>query len=271
MMKITLKSIKHCLRMKLFLADVNQRICSLLRASILGAVSAFFIYYVLGELGNKTLQNSITILFLGLPTSYVLWRFRTYDVQRQIDKTEENTNNSTFFECERILTEEKPPEHDSLSKKTALEQLAYLKRETGFDKKRIDSLTRGLDLGGKNFNLARFSGLDLSMANLNQTILFNANLTDAILSDANLSEADLSGADLTKAYLSGADLTRADLSKTDLAGANLSGAKLANANLTGSIYDDETKFSGTILKSKEMRDRAGMEYRPDEPAKKSSS
>ena len=232
--------------MKLFLADVNQRICSLLRASILGAVSAFFIYYVLGELGNKTLQNSITILFLGLPTSYVLWRFRTYDVQRQIDKTEENTNNSTFFECERILIEEKPPEHDSLSKKTALEQLAYLKRETGFDKKRIDSLTRGLDLKDKNFNFARFSGLDLS-------------------------KADLANADLT-----GADLTGADLSETNLAGVNLAGANLTRAKLNGVylilanlievIYNDDTEFNGTILEDKEMRDKAGMIYRPDESA-----
>ena len=392
MMKITLKSIKHCLRMKFFLADVNHRRCSLLRAGILGVLFALVIYYFSRELNNKTLQSSITILALGLPTFYILWKFRTHDVQRQIDKvqkqiakTEENTNNSTFFECARMLTEVKsaegkPTKYDSLSKKIALEQLVYLKIEIGFDKKRIDSLTRGLDLGGKNFNLARFSGLDLSKADLSganlsgadlsradlseaklkfvadlsraklsEAILIDAELSEANLTGAKLDGAELTGADLTRANLTGAelngadltraDLTRADLtraklddanlaraklneanlSETDLTGANLTGANLTGANLTGAnlsetdlagadlsrakldgaelngaklngaelngaklngaklngaelngaklngaIYDDETEFIGTILDSKETRDKEGMIYRPDE-------
>ena len=344
--------------MKFFLADVNHRRCSLLRASILGVLSAFFIYYFFFGLKHDILRSSITILFLGLPTFYVLWRFRTHDVQKQIDKTEEGTNNSTFFECARMLAEGKTAEerleekksvqynYESLSKKTALEQLAYLRRETGFDKKRIDSLTRGLHLSGEIFEFARFNGLDLSMADLNQTKLAYADLTGTILSYANLTGAylngaklananlsrvkligaelnrtklnivtNLSGADLTGAKLNGADLSGANLSRAnlreaklnrakfdrteldrdglrgaklrgaklretesdkvelrgaDLRGANLSGANLSradldDANLTGAIYDSKTKFIGTILESQEMRDKAGMEYRENEP------
>ena len=367
MMKV-LKSIKHrwyaewkpwllkCWRLvkkifkfiKYFWADVNHRRCSLVGAGILGIGLAFFIYpdYIYdlinsyssinNILHNGILHNSITILFLGLPIFYTLWKFRTHDIQKQIAKTEENTNNSTFFECARMLTEEKSAEgksiqQDSLSKKTALEQLAYLKKETGFDKNRIGSLTRGLYLKGKNFNFARFSGLDLSIANLNEAKLAHAELTGTKLTVANLSGADLSGTDLTEAKLNGADLTGAKLNKAilidaelimaklvgaklneaNLSGAKLNGAKLVQADLTDAnlrkanltdadltgaklngikltgvklikadltgvdlkdtdlriaIYDGDTEFNGTILEDKEMRDKAGMIYRPDESA-----
>ena len=306
MMKKALKSIKHfwhaewkpwlleCLRMKFFLADVNHRRCSLLRAGILGAGLACIAYCLtsISGLCNDILQSSITILALGLPTFYVLWKFRTHDVQRQIDKvqeqiakTEENTNNSTFFECARILTEEKSAEgkstqHDSLSKKTALEQLAYI-RKTGFDEKRIDSLTKGLNLRDKIFYLARFNGLDLSIANLYGAKLIGANLRGAELNRANLTRAkligaDLTGANLTNAELTGADLTGAKLNDADLANAELNGADLTKADLRGAdlteailigaIYNDETEFSGTGFEKKEMRDKAGMIYRPDESA-----
>ena len=248
-----LKSIEHWHeKMKKLL--VKYRNSSLFIAAILGAGLAFFIYDVFGELGNKTLQSSITILALGLPTFYVLWVFRTHDVQEQIDKTEENTNNSTFFECERMLTERKPTgvkptQHDSLSKKTALEQLAYI-RKTGFDEKRIDSLTKGLNLSMEVFNSARFSGLDLSKADL--------------------ANAELNGADLTETKLEGTNLTEAELNDANLANAELNDANLANAELNGeviligAIYDSKTKFTGTILESKEIRDKAGMIDRSDE-------
>ena len=225
--------------MKFFLADVNHRRCSLLRAAILGVLSAFFIYYFFFGLKHDILRSSITILFLGLPTFYVLWVFRTHDVQKQIDKTEEGTNNSTFFECVRMLTEGEPIpkmpkgvedynliKHKSLPKKTALEQLAYI-RKNGFDKKRIDSLTRGLYLENENFESARFSGLDLSTTNLNG--------------------ANLRGADLTKVKF------------------NLE-AILKDFKLYGAIYDDDTEFNGTILEKKETRGLACMIYKENEPA-----
>ena len=239
---------------------------------------------------NNILHSSMTILALGLFIFYVLWVFRTHDVQEQIDKTEENTNNSTFFECARMLTEVKlaegePAGYDSLSKKTALEQLAYLRRETGFDKKRIDSLTRGLGLGGKNFNLARFNGLDLSKAYLSRAELNGADLTLAILNRAKLNGAELNGANLsganlteaildgaispnvpsnmsgsniatnlTGAKLNGADLTEAKLNKAILIDAELIGAKLNEANLSGANLTkadlNDANLTGAIYDSK---------------------
>ena len=304
MMETKSKSIIHRWHEKIEKLIVKYRNRSLLIAAIIGVGLAFFIYYAFSKLNGSVLHSSITILFLGLPTFYVLWKFRTHDVQRQIDKTEENTNNSTFFECARMLTEVKsaegkPTKYDSLSKKIALEQLAYLKKETGFDKNRIDSLTRGLGLGGKNFNLARFNGLDLSKAYLGRAELNGAELNGANLSGANLTGAILDGAisphvpsnrpgsniatNLTGAKLNGADLTEAKLNKAilidaELIGAKLVGAKLNEANLTGAnltkadlndatlfgaIYDDETEFNDTILEKKEMRNKAGMEHNAD--------
>ena len=288
MMKTKSKSIIHRWHEKIEKLIVKYRNRSLLIAAIIGVGLAFFIYYVFSKLNGSVLHSSITILFLGLPTFYVLWKFRTHDVQRQIDKTEENTNNSTFFECARMLTEEIPTEempteempteeipaqHDSLSKKTALEQLAYLKKETGFDEKRIDSLTRVLDLRGKSFNLARFSGLDLSIANLNKAKLSHADLTGtklivtklngaklyrAKLIEADLNGAKLNGADLSRAKLKGAILNKAELIGAILIDAELSGAKLndadlANAELNGADLT-EADLRGAKLSRADLND-----------------
>ena len=203
---------------------IDNRKCSLLGAGVLGIGLAIIAYMAAGCLCNKILQSSITILALGLPTFFILWLFRTHDVQEQLKKTEENTNNNTFFECARLLKTEDPskPEGirdiDSLPKKIALEQLAYLKRKTSFDKKKIDLLTRNLSLKSKEFSHAQLRGLDLSGANLQATSLANA----------------------------------------DLRGVNFKDAKLHEDQFKKAKYDDETDFTGTSLESEEARDEAGM-------------
>ena len=155
------------------------------------------------------LRRSLTLLFLGLPTFFLLWVFRTHDVQ-------ENINNSTFFECARLLAS-----RETYSEKVALEQLAYLKNETGFNKERIDLLTRNISLSKgiehelekmPYFSLVQFRNLDLSYADLRYI---------------NLRRADLSGTDLREAYLSGADLTEAILTGT---------------NLQDAYYNSQTRF-----------------------------
>ena len=267
MMKITLKSIKHRLHAEWkpwvlkhwrLMKKTIFRTCFLFGTAILGVVLVYGVYHWIGfpKLDNETLRSNITILLLGLPIFYALWVFRTHDVQKQIDKTEENTNNSTFFECARMLAEEKPEEEkskegepaeekpegskdDSFMKrefsltKTALEQLAYLKKETGFDENRIDSLTRGLDLRGKNFNFAHFNGLDLSKAILNKAILNKAKLNGA-----ELNEAKLNGAKLNRAELNEAELNEAELNEAELNKAKLNGAKLIRAKLIGAKLND---------------------------------
>ena len=184
---------------------LNDRIKSLFWAGVLGIGLAIIAYIAADCSCNKIFQSSITLLFLGLPTFFTLWVFRTHDVQEQLDKaekqldkaekqikkTEENTNNNTFFECVRMLMFEAPPESDekdriknSFHKKVALEQLAYLKRETGFDKKRIDLLTKSLSsLNTTELNYARLSGINLSDMNLIGISLIDADLSNADLSD----------------------------------------------------------------------------------------
>ena len=243
---------------------------------------------------NNVLESSITILALSIPTLFILWLFRTHD-------TQENINNSTFFECARLLATEDSPGEDekdrienSLPKKIALEQLAYLKRETGFDKKRIDLLTNNLSLNNKEFSCAQLCDINLSAAKLIKTSfngadLSNADLSNADLSNAELIYANLKGADLVSAYLQkaclmhanleGADLRgiveRDNLSESDLMGANpgsmnqgadlcdadLMGANLKGAKLGSAIYNDNTNFNDTVFENKEARDNAGMRYR----------
>ena len=235
--------------------------------------------------GHQVLVSSITILALGLPTFFTLWLFRTHD-------TQENINNSTFFECARLLATKDSPEgsdkypiEDSLPKEIALEQLAYLKRETSFDKKKIDLLTRNLFLIKKEFSYVQLSGIDLSGVNLQQAILVRADLTRA-----GLRLADLSRTNLSRANLSNADLSRANLSNADLTGADLSGAifnrlessvgylrdadfdraicKDGKPILEGAKYNSESISTGSIyigktvfpdwLDSKEKREEAKM-------------
>ena len=223
------KSINQLLSHKTFRERIlKHRECALIFFGVVGIVLALIIYsltWLIGlgnDNGNKVLQSSLTILALGLPIFFTLWLFRTHDVQQQIDKTQENTNNSSFFECARMLIAE-----DSLSKKTALEQLAYLKNETELDEKRIDHLTQHIDLSGKNLTDARLHNLDLSNTKLIQT-----------------------------------DLTDANLEQVDLRGADLSEAILEKAILKGAIYNSKTIFKNTHFGNREARDKTRMIYKP---------
>ena len=177
--KIRQKIIAY-LRAENIQSHIKYRTILLVAAGFLGVYLAPHIYYVTDNLGlkNDILQNSLTILTLGLPTFFTLWLFRTHDVQRQIDKTQENTNNSSFFECARMLTTKDP-----LSIKIALEQLAYLRNETEFDKKRIDHLTQNLNLSELELGGARLNNLDFSKAIFDATILNFAKLKGTKLNE----------------------------------------------------------------------------------------
>ena len=218
-----------------------RRCISLVLAGIIGMALAYMVYH-----NSKTLQDnsvvlysSLTILFLGLPIFFTLWLLRTHDVQRQMNKTKENTNNSTLFESVKMLTEKYPEgytKENSLSAKIALEQLAYLRREPGFDKERIDLIIQGLSLKGIYLAGAYLSGLNLSRANL---------------SDAHLEEADLSGTNL-----SGTDLRRTHLQGTNLSNSVYDVKDKRKWNFA--TYNNETKFDGTWLENTDARNEAGM-------------
>ena len=118
-----------------------RRCISLVLAGLIGIALVYAVYPSFEGLkeDNPTLRSSLAILVLGLPTFFTLWLLRTHDVQRQINKTKESINNSTLFESVKMLTEKYPEgytKENSLSAKIALEQLAYLRREPGFDKER---------------------------------------------------------------------------------------------------------------------------------------
>ena len=253
-MKQALKNFQDCI--------LKYRKSSLVAAGILGLMLAMAIYCLTSYLSLKPeiLQSSLTILFLGIPTLFIIWLFRTHDVQRQIDKTQESINNSSFFECARMLTTESDLSRkmafeqiayiknktefninrigDSLSTESAkhqyvvaLEQLAYLRRETGFDKKRIDLLTKNLVLKDKNLKFTQLSGINLSGANLEK-----AYLTGACLEIAKLSGANLQGVDFVSANLRNADLEYSDIRDADLRNATLEGTKFR-----GTKYNAKTE------------------------------
>jgi hypothetical protein len=91
--------------------------------------------------------------------------------------------------------------------------------------------------------------IDLSGADLRDTILFGANL-----SNANLSDANLSGADLFSASLGGADLRDADLRVAALRDASFSGANLSGAMLGYTVFGD---VDLSTAKGLEMVDHEG--------------
>ena len=291
------QELKQCL--------LENREPSLILAGVLGIGFAFAIYCGTGLFGleNNALQSSLTLLSLGLPTFFILWVFRTYDVQSQLDKTQENTNNNTFFECARMLTEEtSSDERKNSPQRPALIQLAYLKNETNFDEAKINMLTRQLNLEGLNFSRAYLKDLDFSRSNLQKTdfssgILIGAILQNADLREANLQDANLRRADLTEAYLHtnaklyNADLMNANLTKASLVGTNLQEADLRGANLQMTNLDSAdlrgAKLKNTNLgDSESLRDakynkktqfpdgfdpeEAGMSYPPDPSPQKLS-
>lgn len=94
------------------------------------------------------------------------------------------------------------------------------------------------DCGGAR----RFTGVDLSGADLTDGALRGLTLRSSNLNNAQLRSADLSGATLVGTSLSGADLRYADLRGATLYAVDLSGAQLAAARLDGVIYDRATTW-----------------------------
>ena len=195
----TIREIIVCLRSEKFQDCVlKYRKSSLVGTGILGLILAMAIYYLTSYLSLKPeiLQSSLTILFLGIPTLFAIWLFRTHDIQRQIDKTQENTNNSSFFECARMLTVNNPSS-TRLAKHqyvVALEQLAYLRNETEFDRQRIDSLTQNLNLMELDISGARLNNLDLSNATFTATTLDGAEIKGTKLNKTIREARSLEGA-----------------------------------------------------------------------------
>ena len=241
------------------LLSMGSRVLFLSIAILLGLISFSRSDKFLGALIKGEVPEYIGYLILVIPTLAALWVFRSHDARKQLEANQNNTDNSTFFECARMLAEEHLEGKESF-KKIALEQLAYLKRETGFDEKRIDALTKGCNLEKENLNRAYLGGIDLSMAKLNNTQLMRADL-----SNTNLFYSDLINTSLFYANLSNANLMYAKLTNADLRYTNLSDIVYNDeTEWQGATYNDKTNFGKTKFKDEKARDDAGMIYEPEE-------
>ena len=117
-----------------------------------------------------------------------------------------------------------------------------------------------------DFSYVDLSGADLRMANLRYANFSGANLCGADLSNSNLrygnlsnidfSNANLSDADLSEAWFNNANLSGADLSDADMRGAIFSNANLSYANLRGAIFSN-ANLSGAILSNANFRGAVG--------------
>ncbi len=202
------------------------------------------------QVAPPQLFTSLIITTLALPTTFLLWAFRTHDVKSQIEEAKLSNNFNNFSNAMRLFSEK-----DNLEANTiGLKLLAQL-RQKGLYVKEIDlatpykKLSKEVSQGEKkSFQAANLQGADLSgihlfnaylmeanlyRANLRKAILIGTKLNGSSLSLADLSEADLRETYLIGAYLRGAHLRGANLSVANLSGAYLIGANLYRANLSG--------------------------------------
>ena len=193
---------------------------------------------------SPQLKSHLTILFLGLPTFFLLWFFRTSD-------TRESLNSSNFFGALNLLGGAVDTQ-----KRYGLVQLLDLKKK-GIYEKQVNSIVNNLSLNQTDLKKMRLKKADLRGANLQ-----GADLEGVDLEEADLRWSSLSGANLKGANLQGADLEGALLIETDLQGANLGGTDLS---LTKFIRSDlrrvalhkakigGTQFTGSDLKGVVLR------------------
>ncbi|MGF1601384.1 MAG: pentapeptide repeat-containing protein [Thermosynechococcaceae cyanobacterium] len=104
-----------------------------------------------------------------------------------------------------------------------------------------------MELPGINLTLADLQESEFIWANLSEASLGHANLTSAKLRHANLSNANLQGTNLQGADLQGANLSGANLSWAKLRGVNFTGADLTDANLLNANLERVTMPDGTYL------------------------
>ncbi|WP_449419155.1 pentapeptide repeat-containing protein [Phormidium nigroviride] len=107
----------------------------------------------------------------------------------------------------------------------------------------------GINLSSANLEDSLLMRNFLTNANLSSANLKDVNLSDSYLMNASLSKANLRDADLHSTDLTGADLTYADLTGADLTYAKLIGANLSEAKLNNIKTNKWTIFHHTIMPS----------------------
>lgn len=98
---------------------------------------------------------------------------------------------------------------------------------------------RGAHLSGLDFSIAKLNNAFLNFTNLSHSSFWAADLSLTDLCSAELSYANLSAADLRGAVLIEAILWHTDLSDADLSGVDFRGANLYNVDLKGAKLSDD--------------------------------
>ena len=236
-------------------------------SAIVGIILTLSFYFIFKDWLEKRLLANLTLLALSLPTIFLLWLYRTYDVKKQIEKTEDNTHQTNYLKAIDLILEgyikaKKGESEDDKKTNNELDRQTKIKKITtgSIQLSRLRSkeilqdeinhnsqyLLKGADLQGAYLQGANLEGANLEGANLQGADLQGADLQGANLQGANLQGADLQGANLKGANLRWANLQGADLFGADLFGADLFGAYLQGANLQGAKNLEKANLERTF-------------------------
>ena len=227
---------------------LTYRFRSLMAGAVVGIV--FCCLLVVPLLGvDSSLTSAIALLALVLPVFTLLWFFRTHDIKTQIEKSEKQINQTTYFKALENLDSK-----DLFKIVIGVRQLIELRKLTQeynssiaivFEK--FLQLREELDQGkvpapGKALNQGRLlnQGIDYTQIDFSGIYLKNARLKKAKLQALKLTGADLSCARLDRAYLSVATLEKTNLSDTNFSGAE----NLESATFEGAFYYKDMKPEG---------------------------
>ena len=214
---------------------IEHRKTSLLLFGLCGLGLAILAYCYLPCVLLSTeyrLKTSLVMLILALPTVFLIWVFRTHDIQEQIQEARKSNQFNNFANALKLFVEKENIEANSIGLKLLME----IKHQELYGRQidyggQIDLATRNKNLQGAKLQRADLQKADLQRADLQKADLQKADLQEADLQGAFLQRANLQEADLQKAFLSLTDLQEADLQKADLISAKLQGANLISANL----------------------------------------
>lgn len=155
------------------------------------------------SMNQKTKIYVVILIFAAVGVDL----FLTYLTNSKIDSTIESSIPSYIPKCDKI-----PAFRGDL-------------RQCNFQ----NTVLKGTDLTGLNFELSNLKGTNLRDVNLNDVDLQMADLQGADLSGASLKYAYLYNANLTKANLTGANFYHAHLIGVDLTGAIITNTNFTNA------------------------------------------
>ena len=107
------------------------------------------------------------------------------------------------------------------------------------------------DMAGTNLTDANLNGANLAGANLQGAVLTGTNLSAAFFNGTNLSDDTLTGLDLVVAdfdntTLAGFDLAGSDMNNAIIISGDLDGADLENVNLVGGSIDDSSMVNADL-------------------------